>query len=513
MIRCFLVIAYMWTVLVSAATPLVRTFHLKGWYETEPAALQEQLAVCERTAQQRYNAKLKDVRAVIIPHAGYRYSGALSAAGLRLFEASKIRKIILLAPCHSWVSTQAKAFVTDEQRYRLPLGSLALDKTAAMQLVAKNKKLFMWGSKVTVTEHGSNNPFDTEHSMEIELPLVYQYLPGVTVLPIIVGHNLTQKQCEEVAKALKPYIDEATCIVVSSDFLHYGRSYNFMPFQGQTCLLERIRALTNEVMQPIFNSSFSEFQAVLARTKANVCGYEPISILLSLLADQQFKRYVPYLVGYATSSDDKKDQKEIAEGTVSYGTIAFARAEFGDIPLLTNYEKQTLVTYVKNSIQQRFSKKCGAELLLPILSPGLQEQCGTFVTLRDAQGTLRGCVGTATPRGRETIQQSVLNNGYSAAFSDRRFSPLASSELAGLQVEISLLSRPIETAREKIKLGDGVIFTLGDRSALFLPEVAQEQGWDLATMFAELSRKAGLPSQAWKDKKARFSVFKTEKLA
>ena len=489
----------------------VRRFHLNGWYETEPEALRRQLVECAKRANAHYNADLKETRAVIIPHAGYRYSGALSAAALRLFDPKSIKKIILLAPCHSWVAAEAKAFVTNEQRYELPLGSLALDLEAAQQLVKKNKKLFMWGADVNQVQHGSGNPFDKEHSMEIELPLLQHYLPDVVVLPIIVGHDLSPKQCEEIARALKPYIDASTGIVVSSDFIHFGKSYDFFPFKEKTCQLERLRAISNEVMQPIFDRSFSAFQAVLEKTKANVCGYEPISILLSLLTDAQFKRSVAYLVGYATSSDGKNDQKEIMEGTVTYGVIGFARPHITAIPYLTEYEKRALLTYATEAVQQRFSKKCGADLIMPIVSPGLQEECGTFVTLKDAKGVLRGCIGTVIPR--EPLYKSVVNNAYSAAFADRRFSPLESRELSGLQVEISLLSKPVEVGRDKVKLTDGVILELGEKSALFLPEVAQEQKWDLPTMFTELSRKAGLPSQAWKDKKAVFKVFNAAKIS
>ncbi len=494
----------------AASEKQVRTCHLSGWYETDKEKLQEQLLQCETDAAHFYSAGLEEVRAVIVPHAGYKYSGSLSAAGLRLFDKKKIKRIILLAPCHSWVTAQAKAFVTDELHYDLPLGSLALDNKAATQLVEKNKKLFMWGKNINPVENASHNPFDKEHSMEIELPLLHYYMPDATVLPVIIGHGLSQKQCEEIAKALKPFINEETGLVISSDFIHYGSTYNFLPFQGKTCLLDRIRAMTSEVMQPIFKHSFTEFQIALKKTKANVCGYELISILLALLADAQFKKLAPYLVGYGTSSDGKLNEKEISKGTVSYGTIAFAKGSKKDIPLLTDYEKRSLLEYARNSIQQRFAKKCGAELLTPLLSPGLQQQCGTFVTLTDAKGVLRGCIGTVMPR--ESLYVAVRDNAQSAAFNDRRFAPLSLIELKDLKVEISLLSVPRETSQEKVTLGDGVIFEKDGQSALFLPEVALEQGWDLLTMFSQLAKKAGLSSSAWKDAKAKFKVFRTEKI-
>jgi len=98
-----------------------------------------------------------------------------------------------------------------------------------------------------------------------------------------------------------------------------------------------------------------------------------------------------------------------------------------------------------------------------------------------------------------------------AAFNDRRFPPLRSSELDEIEIEISVLSPAREVADpEDIVLGrDGVVLKKSGHSAVFLPQVATEQGWNRSELLSALSRKAGLPQDAWR-KGASLSVFQAE---
>jgi uncharacterized protein len=145
---------------------------------------------------------------------------------------------------------------------------------------------------------------------------------------------------------------------------------------------------------------------------------------------------------------------------------------------------------------------------LPAGLPLLDARPGLFVTLRIA-GDLRGCIGVITTEAplRETLPRVTLE----AAFEDHRFRPLTPEELPRCTIEHSLLTVPAAVSDPTaIELGvDGIILTLGRRRALYLPEVATEQGWDRAQTLGSLSRKAGLPVDAWRDPAARFEVFQT----
>ncbi|HPF71028.1 MAG TPA: AmmeMemoRadiSam system protein A [Candidatus Krumholzibacteria bacterium] len=135
----------------------------------------------------------------------------------------------------------------------------------------------------------------------------------------------------------------------------------------------------------------------------------------------------------------------------------------------------------------------------------LAEPCGVFVTLTRG-GALRGCIGTIV--GVRPLAEAVVWSGRAAACEDPRFPPVGPGELASLELEISVLS-PLATVADAdaIEVGrHGVLLQKGSRQAVFLPQVAPEQGWDRETMLAHLCLKAGLPPDAWQEGTV-FKVF------
>ena len=142
------------------------------------------------------------------------------------------------------------------------------------------------------------------------------------------------------------------------------------------------------------------------------------------------------------------------------------------------------------------------------LSARLQELRGAFVTLH-AGGHLRGCIGTI--EGRRPLTLAVADNGAAAAVSDPRFPPVTPDELSNLTLEVSVLT-PLRAVDGPagIEVGrHGILLDKQGRQAVFLPQVATEQGWDLPTTLTHLCRKAGLPPDAWREG-ARLRVFEAE---
>lgn len=135
-----------------------------------------------------------------------------------------------------------------------------------------------------------------------------------------------------------------------------------------------------------------------------------------------------------------------------------------------------------------------------------------FVTLR-RDGQLRGCIGTLAPEG--DLGRTVPRFALRAAFEDPRFPGLSAEELPGCTIEISVLTapRPVEHPEDIVVGRDGLIIELGGRRGLLLPQVATEWGFDRATFLAELSRKAGLPPDAWQLPSARLWSFQAEVFA
>jgi AmmeMemoRadiSam system protein A len=146
----------------------------------------------------------------------------------------------------------------------------------------------------------------------------------------------------------------------------------------------------------------------------------------------------------------------------------------------------------------------------PATGTALSLELGAFVTLHTGKGpgaALRGCIGRMN--AKEALVRTVRAMAVAAAFEDTRFSPLEQRELAKISIEITVLSpmRQVASVAE-IELGrHGVLMTKGWHSAVFLPQVATEQGWDRDELLVNLCYKAGLSANAWQDNDARFQVF------
>ena len=142
------------------------------------------------------------------------------------------------------------------------------------------------------------------------------------------------------------------------------------------------------------------------------------------------------------------------------------------------------------------------------LDGALTENRGAFVTLT-RHGHLRGCIGFI--EGYKPLVQAVAENGRSAAVSDPRFPPLTPGELEDLNIEVSALTALVAVkSYEDIEVGKhGILLEKNGRQSVFLPQVATEQGWDLATTLTHLALKAGLDPDGWREG-ADFRVFKAE---
>jgi AmmeMemoRadiSam system protein A len=177
-----------------------------------------------------------------------------------------------------------------------------------------------------------------------------------------------------------------------------------------------------------------------------------------------------------------------------------------ELDLSASDEKALLAT-ARESVSSRLEKRPPK---WPPAGPALEKPCGAFVTLRMRSGPfadLRGCIGRMT--AVESLVETVRSMAAAAAFEDPRFPAVTQAEYPDLIFEITALSpmRRIETVSE-IEIGKhGVYLTQGWHSAVFLPQVAVEQGWDRETMLEHLCAKAGLNRGAWKDAKTSFQVF------
>jgi AmmeMemoRadiSam system protein A len=173
---------------------------------------------------------------------------------------------------------------------------------------------------------------------------------------------------------------------------------------------------------------------------------------------------------------------------------------------MTDSAKEILLKTARESIESQLFKR---QPLFPASVPEIMKPCGAFVTLK-SNGNLRGCIGHMV--ASKPLFETVKEVAQLSAFNDTRFSSMTPQEWPSVKIEISALSI-FEHISDLgyIRTGvHGVVIRKSGRSAVFLPQVAPEQGWDRDTMLTHLCQKAGLPPDAWKSPEAYLEIFTAE---
>jgi len=481
-----------------AKTVLRSTLAERSWYPSDANLLRKQLAGFFEKAGVE---PLKNAVALILPHAGYAYSGQTAAYGLKTIKGNYSR-IVILGPSH-YVPMSEILSVPKVTHYRTPLGEVPLDTGFIAQLL--EHPVFQSVPRV----------HRLEHSVQIELPLLQYAFGDFKFVPIVAG-QCSAGTIRRAAAVLKPMLDAGTLVIASSDFTHYGPNYGYVPFTEN--IPEQLKKLDMGAFEKISALDADGFLAYRQKTRETICGYVPIALLLSMLNPDS----KCWLVHYATSGTLTGD----FTNSVSYLAVVFTGPPWaGPGPAagraaaaepkhteaaLTADEKDRLLKLARKTIDYYFEHRripTASQLGIDITG-SMKSRRAAFVTLTE-HGMLRGCIGDIFPR--QPLYESVLENAVNACVRDPRFRPVTKDELAGIKIEISALTvpKPIDSWR-KIKIGtDGVVLSKADREAVFLPQVAPEQGWDVSEMLTHLSIKAGLEPNAWKQG-AEFLAFQAE---
>ncbi len=507
---------------ISNPEPVTHLAHLTdGWYPQNEIIIQKTLKEYFAQAQKHFKIRndTNSVKALIVPHAGWYYSGLCAASVYQTLlnsDGSKnnhIEKVIILAPSHR-TFVNGIAF-PEYNNYKTALGEIKVD-TEAIKTLSKSPYFSL-----------SKEAHDMEHAIEIQLPFLQYVLNSFKIVPLIVG-NMTDESMAMAITKIQTIINEKTILIVSSDFTHYGDFYDYNPFQHD--IFVQVRYLDSCAIQIIYNGLISDFDKFCKETGISICGSNPIKILMGLKHLETFGTDInARLACYYTSSqltkarNDKDIQAkklfdmvsdEQTQNSVSYVGMVFVAQNPGTLQAkdqLTDYEKQSLLKLARNKIENEFKpddKKLPDHVLYPVISPGLQQVCGAFVTLNTKDGNLRGCIGRIV--SDQPLYQTVGDMSVAAAFNDNRFAPVKKEELDNIVIDITILSAPQKVACYKdIQIGrDGIVLKKTDSTAgaVFLPQVPKNFGWDLQTTLENLSQKAGIGKDGWKDN-CEFEVF------
>jgi len=461
----------------------VRTATKAGtWYTADPKQLRSDI--------EGYFAKAPKVElggppiAIVAPHAGYRYSGPCAGAAYALLRDRGIRRVIVLAPSHR-VAFHG-AVIAAANAYETPLGKVPVDRTVC-DAILKSTLV----KSVPAAE-------EDEHSLELQLPMLQVALKEFQVVPIVVG-QLGEPDYARLAAILRDHIDAHTLIVASSDFTHYGRDFDYTPFEKD--VRANIEKLDKGAVDLILALDSSGFRKYVTKTGATICGRNPIAVLLEMLTPDCRGK----LVDYYCSGDENKDYSH----SVSYAAVAFAIGPGEVSPAgrkeLLDVARKTLQALVNNKELPKFDVK-GEEL---------QAKRGVFVTYKN-RGRLRGCIGrfqSDEPLWKTVHQVAVLSARYDSRFADN---PITAKEEPEIDIDISILS-PMTRIKDPLNFIVGVhglYIKQGQTAGTYLPQVATEQNWDKKTFITHLcEHKIGIAADAWKENTTEVYIYSAQVFA
>ena len=412
-------------------------------------------------------------QALIVPHAGYVFSGQVAASAFyQIPENAMYKRVFVLASSHRYSFDGAAVYCSGN--YNTPLGEIKVDTQFCKQLL-KRSDLFY--------EH--NAAHENEHSLEVQLPFLQHKLgENLLLVPIILGTH-DSVICKELANVLKSWFSEENLWVISSDFSHYPEYEN----------ANKVDHLTATA---ICSNQPEKLQDVLKENKklninnlaTSLCGWTSVLTLMYITEGRNFDFEK---IHYQNSGDEKKYGSK--DRVVGYWSIA-VYGKNNDFKISTK-EKKELLEKARNSIKTYVITGNKGDLVPPESNGILNEITGAFVSVY-IEGKLRGCIGGFAQK--KTLNELVQEMAVSACH-DRRFEPVSPEELDKMDLEISVLS-PLKkiNSPDEIELGKhGIYIKDGLYSGTFLPQVALKTGWTLEEFLGHCSRdKAGLGWSGWK---------------
>jgi MEMO1 family protein len=400
-------------------------------------------------------------KAVIAPHAGYIYSGAVAASVYACLKAARgtIQRVVLLGPAHR-VAFRGIA-VPSVEAFTTPLGPVAIDLAALEAL----KTLPFVGT--------SDEAHAQEHSLEVHLPFLQRLLGDFSLVPLCIG----DASGEDVAMALEQlWGGPETLIVISTDLSHY-HDY------ARARLLDQATA-----------NAIVEQRADLVTTNG-ACGGRPIRGLLKYAESHDLKITLLDI----RNSGDTAGPKDRVVGYASF------RVDEPKKPaaIYDDRQRSQMIDVARTSIEQGLNTGKPLTVDIQAWPAWAQEMRAVFVTL-ELEGKLRGCIGSLA--AHRPLVTDVAENAFAAAYRDPRFAKLSADEFARIDIGISVLSEPepLDFINEadlltKIRPGiDGLILQSGGRRGTFLPQV-WEQLPTKSQFLAHLKSKAGFARDYWSD--------------
>ena len=452
------------------------------FYPSSPIELKKELdKLFEKAGKQRtINVKSdEEIRAIVSPHAGYIFSGTVSASAFLPLKGNKnIKRIFLIGSSHNaWFD---KASIYYSGSYVTPLGKLKVDTEIAKSLL-KDSEVFTYLAEAHLPEH----------SLEVQLPFL-QYLLGnkFTIIPILLGAH-SRETPKLVAQHLEKFFQPGNLIVISTDLSHYPAYNDAVKVDKQT-----IDALcSNEPDSFLERLKNNEKQAIL-NLSTSMCGWTSALTLMYLTEKKENIRYVPVL--YQNSGDIPLygDKSRV----VGYQSVLILQKSEEAMKFhLTEEEEMSLLEIARASIYENLNFSDPTFAKKSKISQALKKATGVFISVY-CDSELRGCIGRI--ESSIPLYESVKELAVNAAFHDARFRSVTLEEIKDTRIEISVLTplKRISSIEEIIPGKHGILIRNHGRSGTYLPQVATKTGWNAQQMVEHCAReKAGLNGDDLKD--------------
>lgn len=477
-------------------TPMVRPATQAGrFYEGDARQLGHEVdsLLARHTKDSVHGDSVADhenVAALIVPHAGYYFSGNVAASAYaRLDPERKYKRIFLLGPSHhEWLD--GASVNTEADYYATPLGNVKVDHETAVALTNTNRTN---NTDYLPNTERTDSVFcyrpkahDREHCLEVQLPFLQRQFKEVPpIVPIIISTNDFAK-LQQMAEALKPYFTDDNLFVISSDFSHYPSYSDANEVDDKTG-----KAVESGDVRQFIATIEKNAKSGIRNLATSACGEFPIITLMLMLDSHCQVKHIMY----QNSGDiDNYDHSRV----VGYHSFVVLRQDSTGFSL-SDADKKTLKEIAFNSIRDSLERKPVAQPTFNYQFSILNSKCGAFVSLHK-HGRLRGCIGHF---GEDVpLHEIVAEMARAAAFEDPRFMPVTRDELNDIDIEISVLTpmRRIQSLDEFQLHKHGIYIRKGYRSGTFLPQVADEVNWTKEEFVGHCSQdKAGLGWDGWRD--------------
>jgi AmmeMemoRadiSam system protein B/AmmeMemoRadiSam system protein A len=424
--------------------------------------------------------------AIISPHAGYVYSGEVAAAAFNQLDPQKEYTTVFIIGSSHRASFGGGSIYT-AGNFITPFGTVPVDLETAKTLAASNKYL-------SFDPHYQRN----EHSIEVQVPFLQYYLKKpFRIVPILLGTQ-DASICKSIAKTLEPYLNLNNVFVISTDFSHY-------PDYENAVKIDKIMAdaiLSNKPGN-LIEAELNCLKKPASNLATGCCSWPAVITLMYMTEGKPVYDYS--LVMYRNSGDSRYGDHERVVGYNAIRVKFTGKHETGFN--LSETDKKELLAIARNTIREYLANDRVPDLDRNVLPPALQQNAGAFVTLRK-NGELRGCIGHF--EADNSLYSIVQQMAVASSTQDHRFSPVTSSELKDLDLEISVLTpmKKISSVSEIVLGRDGIYISKGGRGGTFLPQVATETGWNLEEFLGHCARdKAGIGWYGWKDKDTEIFTY------